>query len=104
MKDITDSDYTHAKRVCQDFEIKNLRECHDLYVQSNTLLLAGVFENFPNMCLDIYKIDPAKFLSVPGLLALNKTKVKLDLLIGIDMLLMVEKGIRRGICIQITNT
>ena len=45
MEDITDADYAHAKRVCKHFEIKNL-EYHDLYVQSNTLLLAGVFENF----------------------------------------------------------
>ena len=101
MEDITDADYAHAKRVCKDFEIKNLGEYHDLYVQSNTLLLADVFENFRNMCLKIYELDPAKFLSAPGLAwqaALKKTKVKLDLLTDIDMLLMVEKGIRRGIC------
>ena len=101
MEDITDADYAHAKRVCKDFEIKNLGEYHDLYVQSNTLLLADVFENFRNMCLEIYELDPAKFLSAPGLAwqaALKKTKVKLDLLTDIDMLLMVEKGIRGGIC------
>ena len=46
MKDTTDADYAQAKRVCKDFEIKNLREYHDLYVQSNTLLLADVFKNF----------------------------------------------------------
>ena len=71
-----------------------------MYVQSDTLLLADVFENFRNMCLEIYKLDPAKFLSAPGLAlqgALKKTKVKLDLLTDIDMLLMVEKGIRGGI-------
>ena len=101
MEDITDANYAHAKRVCKDFEIKNLGEYHDLYVQSNTLLLADVFENFRNMCLKIYELDPAKFLSAPGLAwqaALKKTKVKLDLLTDIDMLLMVEKGIRGGIC------
>ena len=90
----------HAKRVCKDFEIKKLRECHDLYVQSDTLLLADVFENFRNMYLEIYELDPAKFLSVPGLAwqaALKKTKVKLDLLTNIDMLLMIKKGIRGGI-------
>ena len=52
MEDITDADYVHAKRVCKDFEIKNLEEYHDLYVQSDTLLLADVFENFQNMCLE----------------------------------------------------
>ena len=53
MEDITDADYAHAQRVCKDFEIKKLAEYHDFYVQSNTLLLADVFENFRNMCLKI---------------------------------------------------
>ena len=53
MEDITDAYYAHTKRVCKDFEIKHLGEYHDLYVQSNTLLLADVFENFRNMCLEI---------------------------------------------------
>ena len=64
-------------------------------------MLPDVFENFRNTCLKIYELDPAKFLSAPGLAwqaALKKTKVKLDLLTDIDMLLMVEKGIRGGIC------
>ena len=63
MEDITDADYVNAKRVCKDFEIKNLGEYHDLYVQSDELLVADVFENFRNMCLKIDKLDPAKFLS-----------------------------------------
>ena len=94
MEDITDADYMHAKRVCKDFKIKNLGEHHDLYVQSNTLLLGDVFENFRNMYLTIYQFDPAKFISASGLAwqaALKKTKVKLNLLTDIDMLLMVEK-------------
>ena len=65
MEDITDAHY--AKNVCKDFEIKNLEEYYDLYVQSNTLLLADVFENFRNMCLKIYELDPAKFTSGLGL-------------------------------------
>ena len=60
MEDITDADYAHAKRVCKDFETKKLGEHHDLNVQSNTLLLPNVFENFRYVCLKIYKIDPAK--------------------------------------------
>ena len=56
------ADYTYTKRVCKDFEIKNLGEYHDLYVQSDTLLLADVFEKFRNMCLKMYELDPAKFL------------------------------------------
>ena len=51
MEDITAADYAHAKRVCKDFEIKNLGKDNDLYVQSDTLLLADVFNNFRNMCL-----------------------------------------------------
>ena len=66
-------------------------------VESNKLLLADIFENFQSMPLEIYDIDPAKFLSAPGLawkVALKKAKVKLDLSTGIDILFMVEKGIR----------
>ena len=101
MEDTTDADYAHAKKVCKDFEINNLAEYHDLYVQSDTLLLVDVFETLRNMCLEIYELDLAKFLSAPGLAwqsALKKAKVKLDLLTDIDMLLMVEKGISGGIC------
>ena len=53
MEDITDADYTHAKKVCKDFEMRKLGEYHDLYVQRNTLLLADVYENFRNICLKI---------------------------------------------------
>ena len=66
MEVITDFDYNHAKRVCKDFERKNLGEYHDLYLKSDTLLLADVFENFRKMCLKSYELDPAKFLSAPG--------------------------------------
>ena len=82
----------HAKRACEDFEIKYLREYHDLYVQSSTLLVAEVFENFQNMCFQIYQLNPTNFFSDPGLAwqaALNKGKVKLELLTDIDILLMV---------------
>ena len=74
-------------------------ECHGLHVQSNTSFLADVFDSFRNLCLKIYELYPAKFLSVPGLAwqaTLKKTKVKLDLLTDIDILLMIEKGIRGG--------
>ena len=67
MDNITNPDYAHAKRVCKDFEIKNLGEYHGLYVQSNTLLLADVIENFRSICLKIYELDPAKFILTPGL-------------------------------------
>ena len=74
---------------------------HDLYVQRDTLLLADVFENFRDKCIEIYGLDPAHFLSAPRLAwqaCLKKTKVKLELLTDIDMLLMAEKGIGGRIC------
>ena len=64
---ITDADYLHAKRVCNDSEIKHLGEHHDLYLKSDTLLLPDVFENFREICLKINHLDPVKFLPTPGL-------------------------------------
>ena len=66
MEDITDEDYADAKRVCKDFKIKNFEDYYDLYVQSDTLLLADVFEIFRNICLKAYELDPAHFISAPG--------------------------------------
>ena len=100
MEEISEIDYRHAKKVFNKFNIKHLGECHDLYVQSDTLLLADVFENFRNICLKIYELDPAFFLSVPGFAwtaCFKKTGVKLGLINGVDMLLMIEEGIRGGI-------
>ena len=101
LESITDEDYVYAQKVCKLFEIENLGQYHDLYVQSDTLLLTDVFENFRDRCIDNYKLDPAHFLSAPGLAwyaCLEKTGVKLELLTDNDMLIMVEKGIRGGIC------
>ena len=67
MEDITDADHVHTKRACKNFEIKTLGEYHDLHVQSKTLLLADSFENLKNICVKIYRLDPGKFLSDPGL-------------------------------------
>ena len=83
MEDITDSDYNRAKSVSKDFEIDNLDKYHDLYLKSDTLLLTDVFENFRKICLEIYELDPAKFLSASGLAwqaALKNTKVELEVL------------------------
>ena len=83
------------------FKFKNLGEYHDLYVHIDTLLLADIYENVRNMCLNIYEIDPVHFLSAPGLAwqaCLKKTEVKLELLTDYDMILMTKKGIRGGIC------
>ena len=67
MEDITDVDYRHGKKVFEYFINNNLGDYHDLYVQSDTLLLADVFENFRDMCIKIYELDPAHFLSAPGI-------------------------------------
>ena len=82
MENIDDIDYRHGNNVFKRFKLKNLGEYHDLYVQSNTLLLADVFENFRNTCLKVYELDPAHFLSLPGLawqacLKKNKYKIRL---------------------------
>ena len=101
MEDIDDTDYRHGNNMFKKFKLKNLGEYHDLYVQSDTLLLADVFENFRNMCIKMYELDRAHFLSLPGLAwqaSIKKTNVKLQLLTDYDMLLMVEEGIRGGIC------
>ena len=76
---ITNEDYAHAQKVCKVFEIKNLGKYHDSYVQSDTLLLADMFENSRDRCIENYKLDPAYFLSAPGLArqaCLKKTKIK----------------------------
>ena len=86
--------YGYAKRVCKNFAIKYLGEYHDFYVLSSTLLLADVFDKFRNMCLEIYELHPEKSDSAPELAwepSLKKSKVKLDLLTSIDMLLMLKK-------------
>ena len=101
MENIDDIDYRHGNNEFKRFKLKNLGEYHDLYVQDDTLLLADVFENFRNTCLKVYELDPAHFLSLPGLASqacLKKTHVKLELLTDHDMLFMVEEGIRGGTC------
>ena len=101
MEDISKTDYVHANNVFKKFGMNNLGDYHDLYVRSNTLLLADIFENFRQSCLENYELDPAHFVSLPGLAwqaCLKKTNVGLELLKDYDMLLMIEEGIRGGIC------
>ena len=85
----------------KDSRIQNLGEFHDLYQQIDTLLSANVFKNFCNKCTEISEPDTVYFLSAPTLAwqALQKkTELELRFLADIDMLLMVEKGIRNRIC------
>ena len=90
-----------SKEVFKGFKLENLGDYHDLYAQSDTLLLADVFENFRDMCIKVYELDPAHFVSLPELAwqaCLKKTNIELELLTDYDMLLMVKKGIRGEIC------
>ena len=101
MEDISDTDYKHANNVFEKFNLNNLGDYHDLYVRSDTLFLADVFENFRNACLNNYELDPTHFLFLPGFAwqaCLKKTNVELELITDYDMLLMIEDGIRGGIC------
>ena len=100
MEHITDVDYRHGTAVFEYLINKSLGDYHYFYVQSDTLLLADVCEHFRNTCIKVYELDPAHFLSAPGFswqACLKKTEAKLELLTDVDMLLMVEIGIRGGI-------
>ena len=97
---ITDEDYAHAHNVWNTFEMESLKQYHDLYLLTDTLLLADVFEQFRMMCLKNYELDPVHSYTAPGLTwnaALKMTKVKLDLLTEIDQHLFIEDGIRGGV-------
>ena len=95
LKDITDKDYAHAQKIFEELKLKNLGDYHGLYIQSDTLLLADVFENFRDKSIEIYELEPTYLLSVTRLTweaCLKNIGVKLKLLTEY-MLLMVEKGI-----------
>ena len=97
---ITDEDYNHALEVWKTFSLKNMGEYHDLYLTSDILLLADVFENFRKTCLEYYKLDPCHYFTSPGLAwdaMLKMTKIELELMSDVDMYLFIEKGLRGGI-------
>ena len=101
MENITDIDYRHVMGVFKEFKMNNLGDYHDLHVQSNTLFLADIFENFRNMSLKTYELDPAYFVSLPGFawhVGLKITGVKLELITDINVLLMIENGMHGGVC------
>ena len=99
-EDITDDEYQHALNVWETFGCKNIRDYHNLYLKSDVLLLADVFENFRFTCLRHYNLDPAHYYTSPGLAwdaCLKETGQQLQLLHDYDMLMMFERGIRGGI-------
>ena len=97
---ISKEDFSHANLVWDTFQMETMRDYHDLYLKTDVLLLADVFERFRDICLHHYELDPAWYFTAPGLAwdaCLKMTKVELELLHDQDMLLMVEKGIRGGV-------
>ena len=97
---ISDDEYEHAKNVWNHYNIQNLGEYHDLYLRTDVMLLSDIFENFREVCMKNYKLDPAWYYTSPGLswdALLKYTKIELDLLSDIDTVLFVEQGIRGGV-------
>ena len=97
---ITEEDYKHALNVWNVFNMKTFKDYHELYNETDVLLMADVFENFRDLCLKIYGLDPAHYFTAPGLswdACLKITGVELELLSDPDMLLMWERCIRGGI-------
>ena len=97
---ISEEDYKHAQNVWDVFDMKTMRDYHDLYLKSDVLLLSDVFENFRDVCLKNYSLDPAFYYTAPGLAwdaCLKITKVKLEMIGDYEMLMMIEKGIRGGV-------
>ncbi|XP_076278023.1 uncharacterized protein LOC143207955 [Lasioglossum baleicum] len=98
--EISNIDYIHANTVWSRFTIQTLGEYSDLYLKLDVLLLADVFENFRDDCLENYKLDPAHYYTLPGFawdVMLKMTKIELELFTNVDMLLFVERGIRGGL-------
>ena len=97
---ITDEDYCHAQKVWNTFQLQTMGEYHNLYLKSDILLLADVFENFRKTCLQYYKLDPCHYFTSPGLswdAMLKMTNIQLELMTDIDMFQFIEKGMRGGI-------
>ena len=96
----SDENYKHAQKIWKEFNMKTMKDYHDLYLELDVLLLADVFENFREVCLENYKLDPAWYLTAPGLswdAMLKTTEIKLELLTDPDMLMMIENGTRGGV-------
>ena len=99
MSGISNDDYSHAKKVWEEFGLKSLGEYHDLYLGTDVILLSNIFEKFRKVCMENYGLDPAHFYTTPGLawkVCLKKSEITLGLITDPDMLLMFKRGIRGG--------
>ena len=97
---ISDTQYVHAIKVWNAFKLKNIGGYHDLYLNSDVLLSADVFEDFRKTCMQYYKLDPCHYFTSPGLswnAMLKMTAIKLELIIDIDMFQFIKKGMRGGV-------
>jgi hypothetical protein len=99
-KNISQEEYTHAQKIWQQYQCKTMRDYHDIYLKSDVMLLAEVFENFRQTSLSIYRLDPCHYVTTPGIAwdaCLRQTKVELELITEMDMYNFVESGIRGGV-------
>ena len=97
---ISQKDYEHAQTVWQESNCKTLGDYHDLYLKTDVLFLADVFQTFRKTCMGSYKLDPLHYYTAPGLswdALLKYTGINLELLTDIDMHMFIEKGMRGGI-------
>ena len=98
-KGISDDDYTFAVKIWNEFKLKNLGQLHDLYMNTDVMLLADVFESFRKTSIKTYKLDPAHFLTAPSLswaACLRLTKIRLELLTDPDMNIFIDRSLLGG--------
>ena len=104
--DISDDDYEKAKLIWSHFNIKNMGEYHDLYLKTDVLLLTDIFENFKEVCMKDYGLDPVYYYTLPNFAfdaMLKLTGVEIDLAYDQEMYEMIEKGLRGGMCMVSTK-
>ena len=98
---IEDDEYERAQRIWEYFGIRHLGQYHDLYLRTDVFLLTDVFDNFRDLCLEYYGLDPAHYFTLPSFAwdaMLLKTGVEIDPLTDQEMYEMIEKGLRGGMC------